>query len=71
MNFDRLGGKLALVIVVGLGLPQSAQAADIEAGRTVYATNCAFCHGSDGSPLKKNFPCALARCSNQCGKRWP
>lgn len=31
-----------------LKLPEPAQAPDFERGRTVYAANCALCHGPDG-----------------------
>jgi cytochrome c553 len=31
-------------------LPLTLQAADIESGKSVYASNCAVCHGANGSP---------------------
>ena len=50
MNFDRLEGILVLAVVFGLVLSLPSQAADVEAGRTVYTTYCAVCHGADGRP---------------------
>ena len=50
MNLDRFEGRLALAIVAGLMLSMPSQAADTQAGRTVYTTYCTVCHGASGSP---------------------
>jgi mono/diheme cytochrome c family protein len=43
---------MTLALIAGCGLIYSAQAtsADFEAGRQIYATQCAVCHGSNGKP---------------------
>ncbi len=48
MNFRRLAGISLLVF--GSGAWHPAAAADIEAGQAVFASSCATCHGSAGSP---------------------
>ena len=50
MNFARIEGVLALVVIAGLGLSLQAQAADIDAGRSGYTTYCVVCHGANGKP---------------------
>ena len=42
--------RLLLPAALGLVLPLTLQAADIESGKSVYASNCAVCHGANGSP---------------------
>lgn len=41
----------ALVLMAG-----GAGAADIQKGRTLYATHCAICHGQDGTPVLPGAP---------------
>ena len=42
--------RLLLPATLGMFLPLTLQAADIESGKSVYASNCAVCHGANGSP---------------------
>tara|TARA_R110001592_G_scaffold16354_1_gene69618 strand:- start:113 stop:430 length:318 start_codon:yes stop_codon:yes gene_type:complete len=43
-----------MTIALGLGLPQ-AQAADAEAGKSLFASNCAQCHGPTAKGMA-SFP---------------
>src|SRR5210317_1156088 len=42
--------RLLLPAALGVVLPLTLQAADIESGKSIYASNCAVCHGANGSP---------------------
>lgn len=53
LAFPRTGMLLALLLLASL---QSAGAADIRRGGTLYATHCAACHGSDGNPVLPGAP---------------
>lgn len=44
---------------IGLALALSARvagAADVQRGNTIYATHCAVCHGSNGTPIIPGAP---------------
>jgi len=49
MNRQKLA-RLLLPATLGLFLPLTLQAADIESGKAIYTTTCAVCHGANGSP---------------------
>ena len=42
-------GRISLLTVCGLALAATALAADVEHGKSVYASRCAFCHGANGN----------------------
>ena len=47
-------GMLAAALLAGAAM--QAQAADINRGATLYATHCAACHGSNGTPVMPGAP---------------
>lgn len=51
--FSRSGTILA---TAGAFLAGSAAAADIQRGNSLYATHCAVCHGSNGTPVIPGAP---------------
>lgn len=51
--FPRTGIGLAVALAVMAG---GASAVDIQRGRTLYATHCAVCHGTDGTPVMPGTP---------------
>ena len=56
-TFDRVAPGLSGPVVLIIGLfcpPATAQAADLEAGRKVFETVCAACHGATGRPDPSN-----------------
>lgn len=52
-RFPRSGIWLAAALVLPGG---AANAADIQRGRTLYATHCAVCHGDNGTPVLPGTP---------------
>jgi cytochrome c6 len=52
-GFPRSGIWLAAALALAAA---SASAADVQRGRTLYATHCAVCHGNDGAPVLPGTP---------------
>lgn len=50
------GWRTAVVLLVAAGPVQSAAAADYFAGRDVFTTHCAACHGNDGRSSLPGMP---------------
>ncbi|MEO5374158.1 MAG: cytochrome c [Alphaproteobacteria bacterium] len=49
--------KVLFTAALGVALPLcAANAADTAAGKLVYETNCANCHGPDGVPVLQGAP---------------
>lgn len=53
--FSRLGIGLAIALALTAGAGP-AVAADIQRGASIYATHCAACHGSGGTPVMPGAP---------------
>jgi cytochrome c6 len=51
--FPASGISLAAVLALPAG---PAWAADVQRGATLYATHCAVCHGSNGTPVMPGAP---------------
>lgn len=47
---SRNAARILLAATLGLLLPLTLHAADAQAGKAIYDTNCVVCHGANGSP---------------------